>query len=66
MGAGIVIITPGGTVGGFGAPIAMGYLGQLSQGYFSTFVFLVVVMIGSGLVILPLAGKTYSPVREAA
>lgn len=66
MGAAMGIINTGGTLGGFVAPIAMGYLVKMSQGYFSTFVFLVVVMIVSGLVILPLAGKTYSPVRETA
>jgi len=57
MGAAMGIIYTGGTLGGFVAPIIMGYLVTMSQGYFSTFFFLVLVMVVSGLVLLPLAGK---------
>ncbi|TQI77680.1 sugar phosphate permease [Serratia fonticola] len=61
MGAAMGLINTGGTLGGFVAPIAMGYLITLSGGYMTTFVFLALAMVVSGLVILPLAGKARQP-----
>ncbi|QPT13035.1 MFS transporter [Serratia rubidaea] len=57
MGAAMGLINTGGTLGGFVAPIVMGYLITLSQGYASTFIFLALAMVVSGLVMLPLAVK---------
>lgn len=61
MGAAMGLINTGGTLGGFVAPIAMGYLITLSHDYMTTFIFLALAMVVSGLVILPLAGKARQP-----
>lgn len=55
MGAAMGMINTGGTLGGFVAPIAMGYLITVTQSYLSPFIFLAVAMVISGVVILPLA-----------
>ncbi|MFJ7502362.1 MFS transporter [Serratia grimesii] len=57
IGAAMGLINTGGTLGGFVAPVVMGYLITISNGYMSTFIFLAMAMVVSGLVILPLAGK---------
>lgn len=61
MGAAMGLINTGGTLGGFVAPIAMGYLITISHDYMTTFIFLALAMVVSGLVILPLAGKARQP-----
>jgi MFS family permease len=61
MGAAMGLINTGGTLGGFVAPIAMGYLITISHNYMTTFIFLALAMVVSGLVILPLAGKARQP-----
>lgn len=61
MGAAMGLINTGGTLGGFVAPIAMGYLIAISHNYMTTFIFLASAMVVSGLVILPLAGKARQP-----
>lgn len=61
MGAAMGLINTGGTLGGFVAPIAMGYLITLSHDYMTTFIFLALAMVVSGLVILPLASKPRQP-----
>lgn len=61
MGAAMGLINTGGTLGGFVAPIAMGYLITISHNYMTTFIFLASAMVVSGLVILPLAGKARQP-----
>lgn len=66
MGAAMGIINTGGTLGGFVAPIAMGYLITVTQSYFSTFIFLAMAMVVSGLVILPLARRPQPLLRDAA
>ncbi len=66
MGAAMGIINTGGTLGGFVAPIAMGYLITASHGYLSTFVFLALAMVVAGLAILPLAIKPRAPMRDVA
>jgi len=66
MGAAMGIINTGGTLGGFVAPIAMGYLITVTQSYFSTFIFLALAMVVSGLVILPLARRSRTLLRDAA
>lgn len=66
MGAAMGIINTGGTLGGFVAPIAMGYLITVTQSYFSTFIFLAMAMVVSGLVILPLARRSQTLLRDAA
>ncbi|GBU13926.1 MFS transporter [Enterobacterales bacterium] len=66
MGAAMGIINTGGTLGGFVAPIAMGYLITVTQSYFSTFIFLAMAMVVSGLVILPLARRSQALLRDAA
>ncbi len=65
MGAAMGIINTGGTLGGFVAPIAMGYLITVTQSYFSTFIFLAMAMVVSGLVILPLARRSQALLRDA-
>ncbi|MFC0227810.1 MFS transporter [Serratia aquatilis] len=62
MGAAMGLINTGGTLGGFVAPIAMGYLITLSHDYMSTFIFLALAMVVSGLVILPLASQSRQPI----
>lgn len=64
MGAAMGIINTGGTLGGFVAPIAMGYLITVSHGYLSTFVFLALAMVVAGLAMLPLALKTRYALTE--
>ncbi|MFF6010446.1 MFS transporter [Rahnella sp. R3(2024)] len=66
MGAAMGLINTGGTLGGFVAPIAMGYLISVSHGYLSTFVFLALAMVVAGLAILPLAMKPRATLRDAA
>ncbi len=66
MGAAMGIINTGGTLGGFVAPIAMGYLITASHGYLSTFVFLALAMVVAGLAILPLAIKPRAPMCDVA
>ncbi len=66
MGAAMGIINTGGTLGGFVAPIAMGYLITVTQSYFSTFIFLAMAMVVSGLVILPLARRSQALLPDAA
>ncbi len=66
MGAAMGIINTGGTLGGFVAPIAMGYLITVTQSYFSTFIFLAMAMVVSGLVILPLARRSQTLLPDAA
>lgn len=61
MGAAMGLINTGGTLGGFVAPIAMGYLITISHNYMTTFIFLALAMVVSGLVILPLAGRARQP-----
>ncbi|WP_447872506.1 MFS transporter [Serratia fonticola] len=61
MGAAMGLINTGGTLGGFVAPIAMGYLITISHDYMTTFIFLALAMVVSGLVILPLAGRARQP-----
>ncbi len=61
MGAAMGLINTGGTLGGFVAPIAIGYLITISHNYMTTFIFLALAMVVSGLVILPLAGKARQP-----
>ena len=62
----IMIVMVVGTLGGFVAPIAMGYLITVSHGYLSTFVFLALAMVVAGLAILPLAMKPRATLRDAA
>jgi ACS family glucarate transporter-like MFS transporter len=62
----IGLLNTGGTLGGFVAPIAMGYLITLTQGYDSTFIFLTLVMWVSGLLMLPLLSKSRFAARDAA
>ena len=66
MGAAMGLINTGGTLGGFVAPIAMGYLISVSHGYLSTFIFLALAMVVAGLAILPLAMKPRATLRDAA
>lgn len=66
MGAAMGLINTGGTLGGFVAPIAMGYLITVSHGYLSTFIFLALAMVVAGLAIVPLALKPRAPERNAA
>lgn len=58
IGAGMGMINTGGTLGGFIAPIAIGYLVTISGNYTTTFIFLAMAMVVSGLIVLPLAGKS--------
>lgn len=55
------VINTGGTLGGFVAPIAMGYLLTLTGSYGAIFAFIVSVMVIAGLVSLPLAEKPRKP-----
>jgi len=55
MGAAMGIINTGGTLGGFVAPIVMGYLITVTQSYLAPFIFLSVAMVVAGVAILPLA-----------
>ncbi|PKE29741.1 MFS transporter [Rahnella sp. AA] len=64
MGAAMGLINTGGTLGGFVAPIAMGYLITVTHGYFSTFVFLALAMVVAGLAILPLTLKPRAALRD--
>ncbi|MNY55043.1 Major Facilitator Superfamily protein [compost metagenome] len=64
MGAAMGIINTGGTLGGFVAPIVMGYLITVSHGYLSTFIFLALAMVVAGLAMLPLALKTRHALTE--
>ncbi|MGP9436358.1 MFS transporter [Ewingella sp. AOP8-B2-18] len=66
MGAAMGIINTGGTLGGFVAPIVMGYLITVTQSYLSPFIFLSVAMVVAGVVILPLAKATRPLVSDAA
>lgn len=66
MGGAIGLLNTGGTLGGFVAPIAMGYLITLTHGYHATFIFLALAMWVSGLLMLPLISKTRLAARDAA
>lgn len=66
MGAAMGIINTGGTLGGFVAPIVMGYLITVTHSYFSTFIFLAVAMVVAGVVILPLARRSHAKLHNAA
>ncbi len=66
MGGAIGLLNTGGTLGGFVAPIVMGYLINLTHGYHSTFIFLALAMWISGLLMLPLLAKTRLAARDAA
>ncbi len=58
MGAAIGLVNTGGTLGGFVAPITIGYLIAMSQGYLTTFVFLALAMVVAGLSVLPLVRRS--------
>ncbi|WP_369789521.1 MFS transporter [Rouxiella sp. WC2420] len=66
MGGAIGLLNTGGTLGGFVAPIVMGYLITLTHGYHSTFIFLALAMWASGLLMLPLLAKIRLAARDAA
>ena len=66
MGGAIGLLNTGGTLGGFVAPIVMGYLITLTHGYHATFIFLALAMWVSGLLMLPLISKTRLAARDAA
>ncbi|MDF7680281.1 MFS transporter [Enterobacteriaceae bacterium ESL0689] len=54
MGSAIGLINTGGTLGGFVAPIVIGYLVATTHGYASTFLFLSLAMVCSAIAVLPL------------
>ncbi|MCZ4059988.1 MFS transporter [Pantoea sp. LMR881] len=61
MGATIGLVNTGGTLGGFVAPIVMGYLLALTGDYSAVFLFLAGAMLLAGLVILPAAAYRVQP-----
>jgi len=65
MGAAMGIINTGGTLGGFVAPIVMGYLITVTQSYLAPFIFLSVAMVVAGVAILPLAKAARPLVGDA-
>ncbi|GKX64702.1 MFS transporter [Pragia fontium] len=54
IGAAMGMINTGGTLGGFVAPIAIGYLVSMTNSFASAFIFLAAAMVVSGLVVIPL------------
>lgn len=66
IGAAMGMINTGGTLGGFVAPIVIGYLVSMTNSFASAFIFLACSMVVSGLVVIPLRKSHVSINRVTA